>query len=133
MQVHPPNVLGARWWCEVAGEDEVAPIIHLREEDLAVNAPPGRRVARVHDRLDFTGGSFLDVGASETGDDNRLWGEALDRTLLACYVGNEGDIASGPYQTRDECIARIERTLDAAIVPLLWRRPTLSIGRERSI
>jgi hypothetical protein len=48
-------------------------------------------------------------------------------------IDNEGDIASGPYQTRDECVARIERTSDAAIVPFLWRRPTLSIGRERSI
>ena len=48
-------------------------------------------------------------------------------------IDNEGDIASGPYQTRDECAERIERTSDAAIVPFLWRRPTLSIGRERSI
>jgi hypothetical protein len=48
-------------------------------------------------------------------------------------IDNEGDVASGPYPTRDECIARIEQTPDAAIVPLLWRRPTLSIGRERSL
>jgi hypothetical protein len=48
-------------------------------------------------------------------------------------IDNEGDIASGPYPSRDECIARIEHTPDAAIVPLLWRRPTLSIGRERSL
>jgi hypothetical protein len=48
-------------------------------------------------------------------------------------IDNEGDIASGPYQTRDECIARIEQAHDAPMVPLLWRRPTLSIGRERSL
>ena len=47
-------------------------------------------------------------------------------------IDNEGDIASGPYQTRDECVDRIEQTPEA-IVPLLWRRPTLSIGRERSL
>ena len=48
-------------------------------------------------------------------------------------IDNEGDIAFGPYPTRDECVARIERTPDTAIVPLLWRRPTLSVGHERSI
>jgi hypothetical protein len=48
-------------------------------------------------------------------------------------IDNEGDIASGPYPSRDECIARIEQTPDAAIVPLLWRRPTLSVGRERPL
>jgi hypothetical protein len=48
-------------------------------------------------------------------------------------IDNEGDIASGPYQTRDECTARIEQTPNAAIVPLLWRRPMLSIGRGGSL
>lgn len=48
-------------------------------------------------------------------------------------VDNEGDIASGPHQSRDECVDRIERTPDASIVPFLWRRPTFSIQREPSI
>jgi hypothetical protein len=50
-----------------------------------------------------------------------------------CAIDNEGDIASGPYPSRDECVERIGQTADAAIVPLLWRRPTLSVGLERSI
>jgi hypothetical protein len=48
-------------------------------------------------------------------------------------IDNEGDIASGPYPTRGECVERIEHTADAAIVPLLWRRPSFSIGQERSL
>ena len=47
-------------------------------------------------------------------------------------IDNEGDIASGPYPNRDECIARIGQTPEA-IVPLLWRRPSFSIARERSL
>ena len=43
-------------------------------------------------------------------------------------IDNEGDIASGPCQTRDECVERIEQTPAAAIVPLLWRRPSWSIS-----
>lgn len=38
-------------------------------------------------------------------------------------IDNEGAIVAGPYPSRDECVERIGKAPDAAIVPDLWRRP----------
>ena len=53
----------------------------------------GCGVARVCDGPDVARGGFLDVDATETGDEDARRGGARGKTLLAGDVAHEGDIA----------------------------------------
>jgi hypothetical protein len=38
-------------------------------------------------------------------------------------IDQEGDIASGPYRGRSECVNSIAQSAKRTVAPQLWRRP----------
>src|SRR5882724_7089488 len=83
VDVDPRHQPSRRWWCKVAEEDNVTPVIHHWADSLAIHASAGCRVARMCDGANFARGGFPNINTIETVDDYRLRGEVRGTTLLA--------------------------------------------------